>query len=112
MTATLAARSGAGLDRDSRATIRRYYLAMSVPFGIDVLTSAVYAAINAHPLSLVPLSTISAVFLLVGVGIGAWLLIRPVEPFLAGEAIFPAINPALTRLPIRSATLVACLYGP
>jgi class 3 adenylate cyclase len=112
MTATLTARSGAGLDRDSRATIRRYYLAMSVPFGIDVLTSAVYAAINAHPLSLVPLSTISAVFLLVGVGIGAWLLIRPVERFLAGEADFAAIEPALTRLPIRSATLVACLYGP
>jgi class 3 adenylate cyclase len=108
MTAT----SGTGLDRDSRATIRRYYLAMSVPFGIDVLTSAVYAAINAHPLSLLPLSAISAVFLLIGVGAGAWLLIRPVERFLAGGLAFDAIETHLTRLPRQSATLVACLYGP
>ena len=108
MTAT----SGAGIDRDSRAMIRRYYLAMSVPFGIDLLTSAVYAAINAHPLSLLPLSAISAVFLLVGVGTGAWLLIRPVERFLRGEVAFPDIEPDLTRLPRRSAILVAFLYGP
>lgn len=108
MTAT----SGAGFDRDSRTIVRRYYLAMSVPFGIDVFTSAVYAAINAHPLSLVPLSAVSAAFLLIGVGVGAWLLIRPVERFLAGAADFGAIESTLTRLPSRSATLVACLYGP
>jgi class 3 adenylate cyclase len=108
MTAT----SGAGIDRDSRAMIRRYYLAMSVPFGIDLLTSAVYAAINAHPLSLLPLSAISAAFLLIGVGTGAWLLIRPVERFLGGALGFAEIEAALTRLPRRSATLVACLYGP
>ena len=108
MTAT----SGAGIDRDSRAMIRRYYLAMSVPFGIDVFTSAVYAAINAHPLSLLPLSAISAAFLLIGVGVGAWLLVRPVERFLAGAVDFGAIEATLTRLPRRSATLVACLYGP
>lgn len=108
MTAT----PGAGFDRDPRTIIRRYYLAMSVPFGIDVLTSAVYAVINAHALSLLPLSAISAVFLLIGVGIGARLLIQPVERFLAGEADFASIESALTRLPLRSATLVACLYGP
>src|SRR5689334_8053914 len=108
MTAT----SGAGFYRDSRAMIRRYYLAMSVPFGMDVFTSAVYAAINAHPLSLVPLSAISAAFLLLGVGAGAWLLIRPVERFLAGAADFAGLESTLTRLPRRSATLVACLYGP
>jgi len=108
MTAT----PGAGLDRDSRTTIRRYYLAMSVPFGIDVLTSAVYAAIHAHPLTLVPLTAISAVFLLVGVGIGAWLLIRPVEHFLRGATDFAAVQSTITRLPLRSAILVACLYGP
>ena len=108
MTAT----PGAGLDRDSRTAIRRYYLAMSVPFGIDVFTSAVYAAINAHPLSLLPLSAISATFLLIGVGIGAWRLMRPVERFLAGELPFDAVEPHLTRLPLQSATLVACLYGP
>src|SRR4051812_45435584 len=108
----MTASSGAGLDRDSRTIIRRYYLAMAVPFGIDVFTSAVYAAINAHPLSLVPLSAISTAFLLIGVGVGARMLIRPVERFMAGALDFAAIEPALTRLPRRSATLVACLYGP
>ena len=54
MTAT----SGAGIDRDSRTILRRYYLAMAVPFGIDLMTSAVYAGINDHPLSLLPLTAI------------------------------------------------------
>lgn len=108
MTAT----PGAGSDRDSRTIIRRYYLAMSVPFGIDLLTSVVYAAINAHPLSLLPLSTVSAVFLLVGVGIGASRSIRPIERFLAGELAFADIEATLASLPRRSATIVACLYGP
>lgn len=108
MTAT----SGAGIDRGSRTIIRRYYLAMAVPFGIDVLTSAVYAAINAHPLSLLPLTAFSTVFLLLGVGGGAWLLIRPVHRYLAGRGTFADIEPVLARLPHRSAQLVACLYGP
>src|SRR3954469_7379836 len=98
MTAT----SGAGFDRDSRAMIRRYYLAMSVPFGIDVFTSAVYAAINAHPLSLLPMSAISAAFLLVGVGAGAWLLTRPVELFPAARAASAGLESTRTRLPRRS----------
>jgi class 3 adenylate cyclase len=108
MTAT----PGAGIDRDSRTILRRYYLAMAVPFGIDVMTSAVYAAINEHPLSLLPLTAISATFLLVGVGLGAWWLIRPIKRFLDGEIGFAGIEPALTRLPRQSATVVACLYGP
>jgi class 3 adenylate cyclase len=108
MTAT----SGAGLDRDSRAILRRYYLMMAVPFGIDVLTSAVYAVVNAHPLALVPLSALSAVFLLLGLGGGAWLLIRPVARFLASQAEFAAIEPVVTSLPRRSAILVGCLYAP
>ena len=108
MTAT----SGAGVDRDSRTIIRRYYLAMAVPFGIDVLTSAVYAAINAHPLTLVPLAAVSVVFLLFGVGVGAWWLIRPVERFVASDGDFAAVESAITSLPRRSAILVASLYGP
>lgn len=108
MTAT----PGAGLDRDSRTAIRRYYLAMSVPFGIDVFTSAVYAAINAHPLSLLALAAFSAAFLLVGVGTAAFFLIRPVVRFLRKQADFAEIEASLTRLPRRSATVVACLYGP
>jgi class 3 adenylate cyclase len=109
MTATS---SGAGLDLDSRAIVRRYYLMMSVPFGIDVLTSAAYAVINSHPLALLPLAALSAVFLLAGVGGGAWLLIRPVARFLGGQADFAAVEPALTALPRRSAILVGCFYAP
>jgi class 3 adenylate cyclase len=108
MTAT----SGAGVDRDSRTIIRRYHFAMAVPFGIDILTSAVYAAINARPLTLVPLAAGSIVFLLFGVGIGAWRMFRPIERFLEDDGDFSAVEPAITSLPRRSATLVACLYGP
>jgi len=108
MTAT----SEAGVDRDSRTIIRRYHFAMAVPFAIDILTSAVYAAINARPLTLVPLAAGSIVFLLLGVGIGAWRMFRPIERFLEGHGDFAAVEPAITSLPRRSATLVACLYGP
>lgn len=108
MTAT----SGAEVDRDSRAIIRRYYFAMAVPFGIDFLTSAVYAAINARPLTLVPLAAGAIVFLVLGVGIGAWHMFRPIALFLEGDGDFTAVEPSITRLPWRSATLVACLYGP
>src|SRR6185295_10571988 len=96
----------------SRTILQRYYLAMAVPFGIDLMTSAVYAGINDHPLSLLPLTAISTTFLLVGVGLGAWSLIRPIKRFLDGEIAFAAIEPILASLPRRSATVVACLYGP
>ena len=108
----MTAMSGTGVDRDSRTIIRRYHFAMAVPFGIDVLTSAVYAAINARPLTLVPLAAGSIVFLLLGVGIGAWRMFRPIELFLEGNGDFASVEPAITSLPRRSATLVACLYGP
>ena len=93
MTAT----SGAGADRDSRTIIRRYHFAMAVPFAIDILTSAVYAAINARPLTLVPLAAGSIVFLLLGVGIGAWRMFRPIERFLEGHGDFAAVEPAITE---------------
>ncbi len=108
----MTAMPGTGLDRCSRKILRRYYLAMAVPFGIDLLTSAAYAAINAHPLSLLPLTAVSAIFLLFGVGLGASLSIRPVKRFLEGRIAFADIEPALANLPRRSATVVACLYGP
>jgi class 3 adenylate cyclase len=108
MTATPAA----GTLRDSRVILRRYYLAMAVPFGIDVMTSVVYAAINAHPLSLLPLTAVSTAFLVLGVGLGAWMLLRPIRRFLDDEIAFAKVEAALTGLPRRSATLVACLYGP
>ena len=68
MTAT----SGAGVDRDSRTIIRRYHFAMAVPFGIDVLTSAVYAAINARPLTLVPLAATSTTWAIRKLGGRNW----------------------------------------
>jgi class 3 adenylate cyclase len=107
MTAT----SGAEVSRGPRSIIRRFQFSMAVPFGIDILTSAVYAAING-PLTFVPLAVQSAVFLMLGVGIGAWWMFRPIEQFLKGDGDFAAVERSITRLPWRSATLVACLYGP
>lgn len=108
----MTARSGAGIDRDSRKILRRYYLAMAVPFGIDVMTSVFYAGVNERPLLLLPLTAVSVVFLVGGVGLGAWSLIQPVRRFLAGELAFGDIERALVSLPRRSATVVACFYGP
>ncbi len=100
------------LDGEARDILRRYYLAMGVPFGIDLLTSVVYAGINARPLTLLPLSLVSGAFLLVGVGLGAWILARPLTRFLAGGIDFPAIERDVANLPRRSATVVAGLYAP
>ncbi len=92
--------------------VQRYYLVMGVPFGIDVLTSAVYAVINSHPFILLPMSVVSAVFLVLGVGLGARFLIGPVERYLAGGVAFTEIEADLARLPLRSAVLLACMYAP
>lgn len=90
----------------------RYYMAMAVPFAIDVATSAVYSVINGQPLVLLPMAAVSAAFLVVGVGVGAFLLFRPVQRFMAGDLAFPAIEHRLATLPWSSAVLVACLYAP
>ena len=104
--------SAADSDREARAILRRYYLAMGVPFAIDVLTSVAYAVINDRPLSLLPFAVLSALFLLIGVGIGATILLRPLRRYLAGEVGFVAIERDIANLPRRSAALVAWLYGP
>ena len=96
----------------SRDIVLRYYLAMAVPFGIDFATSAVYVLINGQPLTLLPMSVMSAAFLVAGVGGGAYLLIRPVERFLAGKIDFADVEASLAGLPRRSALLVGCLYAP
>jgi len=108
----MTALSEATPDPASGAILRRYYVAMSVPFLIDVATSAVYAAIHARPLTLIPMATVSAFFLVLGVGFGAYLLIRPIQRFLAGERTFADIETGLIHLPRRSAILVGCLYAP
>jgi class 3 adenylate cyclase len=94
------------------ALIRRYYAAMAVPFVIDLVTLVAYAAVN-DALSILPSSLlISAAFLLGGVGIGAYFLIRPIRRFIAGEASYAEIEPALTHLPRRSCFVMAACYGP
>ena len=108
----MAAVTEAPLDQGSRQIIQRYFLAMAAPFAIDLGTSAAYVVINAQPLTLLPMATNAAAFLLVGVGILAWLLIRPVRRFLDGELAFSDIEARLAALPRNSAIAVGCLYTP
>ncbi|MFZ5782480.1 MAG: adenylate/guanylate cyclase domain-containing protein [Pseudomonadota bacterium] len=95
-----------------RALIRRYFLAMGTPFAIDLVTLGTYAAVNRAPQIVPGMVLLSAAFLMVGVGIGAHFLIRPVSRFMAGESSFQTIEQALTSLPRRSAALIAACYGP
>jgi class 3 adenylate cyclase len=94
------------------AIIRRYYLAMGVPFAIDLVTLAIYAAMHKAPQLVLPTLALSVVFLVIGVGIGAHFLIRPIHRFFAGETTFAEAENALTNLPRRSAALVAICYTP
>src|SRR5215475_11740427 len=108
----MAAVTEASLDRGARQIIRLYFLAMASPFAIDVGTSAIYVLINDQPLTLLPMAAVSAVFLLLGVGVCAWMLIRPVQRFLAGELSFTQIEVGVASLPRNSAIVVGCLYTP
>jgi len=95
-----------------RAIIRRYYLAMAVPFAIDFATSVVYVVINAELRVLAPMMAVSVVFLIVGAWTGAFFLIRPTRRFIAGDASFDDIEQSIAGLPRRSAILIGCLYAP
>jgi class 3 adenylate cyclase len=108
----MAAITEATLDQGSRQIIQRYFLAMAAPFAIDLGTSAFYVLVNGQPLALLPMATNSAVFLLLGAGIAAWLLIRPVQRFLDGATAFSDIEGRLATLPRNSAIAVGCLYTP
>jgi hypothetical protein len=96
----------------SQAIIRRYYLAMGVPFLIDLITLGGYAAIFSAPEILLPTMLMSTAFLAGGVGILAHFLIRPVSRFIAGEVSFAEIENALTNLPRHSAAVMAVCYAP
>jgi HAMP domain-containing protein len=103
--------STAAPDLASRTIVHRYYLAMAVPFGIDVATSAVYAFINAHPLVLLPMALVSAVFLLLGVH--RRLAADPTGAALPGQRpCLRQVGHAITSLPLRSALLIAAFYAP
>lgn len=108
----MAASSNAEPGAAAPSLVTRYYLAMAVPFAIDLASSIVYVLIYHQPFVLLPMAAVSAAFLVVGVGIGAWLLFRPVQRFIADALPFPAIEHRLATLPRSSALLVACLYGP
>ena len=92
--------------------IRRYYLAMAVPFVIDMINLVAYAAMNGAPELLASSVVLSAGFLLGGVGIGAYFLIRPVRRFIIGEADYAEIEPALSSLPRHSAAVMGLCYAP
>ena len=100
----------------SRATsagiLRRYYIAMAAPFAVDLVTLLAYAAINRAPEMLAPAVTVSAAFLLVGTGIWAYFLIRPVARFMAGEMPFARIERRLSCLPRDSAIVVGIFSAP
>jgi class 3 adenylate cyclase len=96
----------------SAGILRRYYLAMAAPFAVDLVTLVAYVAINRAPERLASLVAASAAFLLVGTGIGAYFLIRPVARFLSGEATFDEIEHRLSHLPRDSAMLVGFFYAP
>ena len=92
--------------------VHRYYLAMSVPFVIDVISVFVYSALNGAPEVVLPSLAVTALFLAFGVGLGAWLLIRPIRHFIEGRAAFADIEISLARLPRNSATVIGVLYAP
>lgn len=94
----------------SRYIVRRYYIAMALPFAIDVVTTLAYVLVNSAFEVLLPATAISAFFLLVCVHLGARILINPVERFLDDKASFSQIETPLAGLPHHSATLVAALY--
>jgi len=92
--------------------VHRYYLAMSVPFLIDVVSVFVYAALNGAPQVVLPSLVVTTLFLAGGVGLGAWLLLRPIRHFIEGRVPFGDIERSLARLPRRSATVVGVMYAP
>ena len=92
--------------------LRRYYIAMAAPFAVDLVTLLAYAAINLAPEILAPSATVSAAFLLVGTGICAYFLIRPVARFMAGEMPFSRIERRLSCLPRDSAIVVGFFSAP
>lgn len=100
------------IDSTARRILNRYYLAMAVPFVVDLITSTVYATVHSHLPVLPPMMAMSALFLIAGIGVGAHVLLRPVHRFLDGRASFAEIQDRLASLPRHSAILVAAFFAP
>ena len=96
----------------THALVRRYYLAMALPFVVDLASIGSYALVYQAPQVLLPLIGLSAVFLILGVGIGAYFLVRPIRRYLDGEVSFASIQRPMTSLPRRSCILMAVCYAP
>ncbi len=97
---------------DPKRIERRYYAAMAMPLGIDVLVSAIYTGIFGLP-SLFFFNLALAAFVLGFLMQGfARHLFAPVRRFLATGTDFAGIERTLTQLPIRSATVAVWLYLP
>lgn len=92
--------------------VHRYYLAMSVPFLIDVVSLVAYVALNRAPQILLPSLLVSAAFLVAGVGFGSWYLIRPIDRFIQGRAAYADIERQLCLLPRQSALVIFLMYAP
>lgn len=92
--------------------VHRYYFAMSVPFLIDLFTLVVYCVQNEAPQVFLPSLAVSTLFLVVGVGFGAWLLIRPIRLFIEGRVPFAEIEYRLSRLPRHSALVIGIMFAP
>lgn len=92
--------------------VHRYYFAMSVPFLIDLFTLVVYCIQNDAPQAFLPSLAVSTLFLVIGVGLGAWFLIRPIRHFIDGRVPFAQIEYSLSRLPRHSALVVGVMFAP
>ncbi|MEI7870756.1 MAG: adenylate/guanylate cyclase domain-containing protein [Alphaproteobacteria bacterium] len=92
--------------------VHRYFLAMSAPFLIDLVSLVVYAALNDAPQVLLPSIIMSTIFLAVGVGAGAWYLIRPIVGFVQGRVTYADIERRLCNLPRHSALVIGVFYMP
>ncbi len=96
----------------SASLVHRYYFAMSVPFLIDLFTLVVYSVQNDAPQVFLPSLAVSALFLVAGVGLGAWFLIRPIRHFIEGRIAFAEIEHRLSRLPRHSALVIGVMFAP
>ena len=91
---------------------RRYYIAMAVPFLLDVVITVTFSTILGLPQLMLQNLATGIAALLIALHIGARLLFRPIHKYLAGEGEFAAIERRLTQLPLRSASLAAYCYLP
>ena len=110
MTASVAVPTAAAGEASTLE--RRYYLAMAMPFAIDLVLTAIFATILVLPELFLRNLAVDAVVVLGIVHLFARRLFRPVRRFLRGECAFAEIERRLTQLPLRSASVVAWAILP